>query len=342
MSLKSYTYSLGITLLLTVGNCNGQLFSDPGMMSGSGLTVIPTSTIAPPMEYRVQLMRMNYLRKNSRGMNLLSLTAGLSTTLEGYIRFSSEQSGTFTSQIAYGFGGKFSIPVLLPVVRRMALWTEVTSTDQTVTSAIFPSDAFRAGAIATLDSNGIYPSLLVGISRVGTGSDILLGAGVMIAAGNKKQIGFEIVHGYLGHRSFQITSSASMRVFRNIALQVCPGYLTAPSGSTWTISLGLSFSTTDIDFHPVAEEIKGDEFILPSIEELERQEKKGQPAPEGSSLNGSLWDSGLSDDNSIGGTEVSKGSGSSVQLSEKLLYDNQPTNKTNDNEKIYDKKGKNE
>jgi len=342
MPLKSYTYFWGIAVLLTVSNSKAQLFSDPGMMSGSGLTIIPTSTIAPPMECRVQLARMNYLQRSFRGMNLISLTAGLSTTLEGYARFGSEQSGLYTSQIAYGFGGKFRIPVLLPYVRRMALWAEATSTDQTVNSTIFPSDAFRAGATATLDSNGIHPTLLMGISRIGTDLDVLLGAGVMISAGNAKQIGFEIIHGYLGHHSIQIASSASIRIISNVALQVSPGYLLAHSRSTWTISLGVSFSTTDIDFHPAVEEKKGDEYILPTIEELERQGQKGQPAPDGSMLESPLPGSGLPQSNSTGGTEVSQSSNNITQPSEKLLYDNEPTTETDLIEKKKDNKNKNE
>ncbi len=293
MSLIKYTYVA--LMLLLAGPARAQMFTDQGMFSGSGLTIMPTATLAPQMEYRIQYSRLSYFKGSGLGMNIMSMTAGFSTTLETYFRFGSEQSGSFASQIAYGVGGKFKVPLLLPVIRRLALWADLTATEQTIPTAIFPSDAFRSGAVMTLDSNGVHPTILIGINKLGTAANALLGAGVTIAAGNSVQLGFETVYGYLGRNSIQIAPSASLRVIRNIGLQISPSYLSLPSGSLWMMSVGFSLTTTDIDFHPAVVEQASDEFILPSIEDIEQETKGGenvQPSGEGSLLDNSIQQDG--------------------------------------------------
>jgi hypothetical protein len=283
MSLTRLTYLLITGVLLWTVRTEAQTFSDQGLMSGSGLNIIPTAVIAPPYEYRLQVSRISYLDGSKRGMNVFGLAAGLSTTLEGYLRFGSEQSGSFTSQASYGFGGKFRMPMLFPVVRRVALWADFTSTDQTIPSALFPSDAFRTGVTATFDSNGIHPTMLFGMAKINGRTNLLIGTGATLAEGNSKQFGLELVYGYLGKNSAQIVSTGAMRVFSNIGIHVSPGYLSSPSGSAWFISLGFSLSTTDIDFHRSVEEKKEDEFILPSIEEMEKNsQSNGNKEPSGS------------------------------------------------------------
>lgn len=271
---------------MIVCGSDAQLFTDQGLLSGSGMTVIPTATVVPTAEFRLQYSRISYLMSGGNGVNVISLSSGFSSSLEGYMRVTGEQLGLSQSQLAYGFGGKLRIPALLPVVRRLALWMETTSSDQYYPSRIFPSDAFRTALTATIDSNGIHPTILVGMTRMENLIRPLVGAGVTIAAGNHVQVSLELVHGYFGRKSAQAAATASMRIFPNLSLHASPGYLSTPNISTWTFSFGISCSTTDIDFHPVYEEVKGDEYILPSIEEME---KDGQQTPTGGG-GGSLLD----------------------------------------------------
>ena len=208
-------------------------------------------------------------------MNVIGLSSGFSTNLEGYIRITGEQFGTFSSQLAYGFGGKFRVPALLPVIRRLAFWVETTMSDFEEESAIYAPDALRAGMTTTVDSNGVHPTLFLGFAVMSDRAHAMVGGGVSIAAGHNTQIGIEIMHGYWSLNSSQFTASLSYRAFPNVSLQMVPGYLSTAGISTWTISFGVSCSTVDIDFHPFVEPgDKKDEFTLPSIDELERQTQK--------------------------------------------------------------------
>lgn len=252
------------------------MFTDQGLMSGSGLTILPTATIVPPMEFRVQGSRIIYFKKASTGVNVIGMSAGLSSALEGYTRLTSEQSGSFASQVAYGFGGKFRVPRRIPVIHQLALWADITSTDQPSGSTIFPSEALHAGITATIDSNSIHPTVLLGISAFGGATRVLAGAGVTIGSDKNTQLGFEVLHGYLRVQSTQFAMSGSLRIMPNISFHLSPGYLAMPGVSTWTFLLGVSMSTADVDFHPVYEKKQGDEFILPSIEDIEKLLKEEQ------------------------------------------------------------------
>jgi len=279
MSLKNRLYISIIVVVFSFSTMSAQEFTDQGMFSGSGLTIIPTATIAPPSEFRLQYSRMDLPERLHSGINIVSLSTGFSSNVEGYSRFTSEQAGTAVSQETYGFGLKLHVPVDVPVLRRLAFWVERTISDRSDPAALFPTDALRTGAIATLDSNGIRPTLFVGVSSLNSHVDPLFGAGVTIAASHNAQIGFEAMNGYFGRKSFQVVATGSVRFFSNMSIQASPGYLSTPGVSSWTISLGISCSTTDIDFHQVFQEQKSDEITLPSIEDIEKQEKQPPKNP---------------------------------------------------------------
>ena len=285
-----------IILSVVICGSSAQLFTDQGLFSGSGLTVVPTATVIPSTEFRLQYSRVNYLRSGRTGLNVLGLGAGFSSSLEGYMRVSAEQLGARQSLVAYGFGGKFRLPLLLPVVRRLALWAEATTSDQYNSSALYPTDAVRGGVTATFDSNGIHPTIFLGIAKVQNKARPLVGAAVTMAAGNYAQLGLEFVHGYLGLNSAQAAATASLRIFSNISLHASPGYQSMAGVSTWIVSVGISCTTSDIDFHPLIEEKKENGFILPSIEEIER-EGKLEPSGGGSTPGGSR-DEGSGNDGS--------------------------------------------
>jgi hypothetical protein len=258
-------------LLLAMSGSNAQLFTDQGVFSGSGLTVLPTATVIPAAEFRVQYTHYNNFNRDRFGTDVIGFGTGLSTSLEGYARVSSEQVGKIAPQLAYGFGGKFRFPMMIPTIRRLAIWGEATSSEMNPASTLYPSDAVRGGVLATFDSNGIHPTLLLGISRMEGKTLPLIGAGVTYALSNESQLGLELMHGYLMKNSFQAIFSASTRIFPNVSIQLAPGFVSTSTTSTWMISAGISCSTADIDFHPVTEEVVLEEYQLPSIEDLEKQ-----------------------------------------------------------------------
>ena len=282
MPLMERTYCLLIALLLIGSGSEAQSFSDLGVLSGSGLTVLPTATVIPNTEFRAQWSRVEYVKDNRKGMNVIGLGIGLSTNLEAYMRLTSEQVGVMQSELAYGFGGKFQLPVLVPLLRRVAIWGEQTTSDQVSTEALFPSDAIRAGLIATVDSNVISPTMMAGFSRIGVTNQVLLGAGATVALGNRAQMGLEVMYGYLDLQSLQAAVTASARVFPNVSLHVSPGYIKTSSVSMWSVTFGVSLTTADIDFYPRVVDAKPDEYKLPSIDEIE-QESSNVPAGGGSS-----------------------------------------------------------
>ena len=279
MSLKNRLFVSAIMVVFNFSAMSAQEFTDQGMFSGSGLTIIPTATIAPPSEFRLQYSRMDLPERSHSGINIVSLSTGFSSSLEGYSRFTSEQAGTAVSQETYGFGLKLHVPVDVPVLRRLAFWVERTISDRSDPAALYPTDALRTGAIATLDSNGIRPTFFIGMSSLNSRIYPLVGAGVTIAASHNAQIGFEAMNGYFGQKSYQVAATGSVRIFSNMSIHASPGYLSTPGVSSWTISLGISCATTDIDFHPIFLEQKGDEITLPSIEDIEKQEKQPQKNP---------------------------------------------------------------
>ncbi|TAK51074.1 MAG: hypothetical protein EPO24_16190 [Bacteroidetes bacterium] len=267
-----------VTVLFSLGSY-GQLFTDQGLFSGSGLTVVPTATVVPPSEFRLQVSRVQHVQDTELGINVIGVGYGLSSTLEGYVRLTGEQFGSAFSQVGYSFGGKFRVPMLIPGIRRLAFWVESTNSDMYQQPAAYPTEAFRYGAIATFDSNGIHPSLLLGLARLNNKTRPLIGAGVTYAVSQRSQIGFEVAYGYLNSTSVQIIASGATRVFKNISVHFSPGYVSSLATSSWMLSMGISFSTTDIDFHPKTEVAPLDEFQLPSFEEIEKQsieEKKNE------------------------------------------------------------------
>jgi hypothetical protein len=255
------------------------------MLSGSGLTVLPTATIAPPTEFRVQLARMDYLKSGYGGANVFTMTTGFSPNLEGYARVMGEQLGTYNSQLTYSFGGKFRVPGTLPVVRHLAFWLESTQSDAAQPGVFFPPEGTRAAAVATFDSNGVHPSFLLGYASIYGGTNVIAGAGLTVAVSHDIQLGAELLHGYLERNSAQIILNGAYRLLPNLSLHVSPGYMSTSAGATPTVSLGISCTTAGIDFHPAQVEQKTDDYIMPSIDDIEKQLKQA-PAGADSLHNG--------------------------------------------------------
>jgi hypothetical protein len=253
------------------------MFTDQGILSGSGLMILPTATVAPPSEMQVQYSRLIVLRNGAARINVFGLTSGFSQSLEGYGRLTSEELQTVSSQISYAFGLKFRFPGLLPVVRRLALWGESTFSDMREQNhpSLFPGQATRGAFLASLDSNKFHPTFLLGVSWIDNSTSLLTGGGITLALGHRAQLGLELTHGYLNPNSTESVLTGSFKLLSNTSFHVSPGYISTSGVSGWMISAGISLSTSDVDYQQVSEsDGNKDKFILPSIDELEKQLKK--------------------------------------------------------------------
>ena len=113
-------------LLVCTGMSQNYNYYELGMMSGSGVAFMPTSSNAPAAQFRLEIARIGLAKNSGQGLNLYSLSAGLSQFLEAFVKVTSEQTGTIQSMNITGVGGKFTIPVVFPVVKIVSLWGDFT------------------------------------------------------------------------------------------------------------------------------------------------------------------------------------------------------------------------
>lgn len=277
MSLTMCKIHATICVLIAVGSAQGQVFTDQGMLSGSGLMIVPTATISPMSEMQVQFSHLGIFQGDKTGLNIFSLNCGFSSCLEGYARLTSEQLRTVSPEISYSFGGKFRFPRVIPVLQRIAIWGETTTSDmaEQAKQGLFPIEATRAGITASLDSIMVHPTFFVGITNVKGDVWPLLGGGMTIALSHTAQMGFEVVRGYFTMRGTDAVVTGSLRIFSNTSIHLSPGYLSDGSTKSWMLSAGISLTTVDVDYHPekVIKDLNG-EYTLPTIEDMEKQPKQ--------------------------------------------------------------------
>lgn len=278
MSLILRTTGAVVLLLAAIAAGQAQLFTDQGLMSGSGMMIVPTTATAPVAEFSLQSARVEFLRPGERGMNVVTFVGGFSSHVEGYLRLTGEQIGMPSSMMSYSFGVKMRSPISLPVAEQHALWLESGSTEQEMQRAVYPPNVFRGGIVLAFGTNGINPVALAGVASVEGNISPLIGGGVTYAAGHDAELGAELLYGYAGSRTLHAVLDAAIRVLPHVSVHAMPGYITSPTASTWLFSIGLSFSTADIDYHPERVSNNG-EFVMPSIEDVEREmqgEKKNE------------------------------------------------------------------
>jgi hypothetical protein len=271
MSLNGFHIALvallAVTLLPAAGSA--QTFSEAGVASGTGLTFLPTPGIAPVAHWRASFERIDYTAEHLRGMNVLGLGYGLSTNVEGYVRLTSEQLGTISSLISYGFGFKAALPIEVPVLEASGAWFETSVSEVERQSPFFPPAATRGGLTASIGSPAFRALFVGGVSSVAGDAMLLAGAGVTWAPASAIQLGAEVLHGYADPSSIHAMMDLSVRVISNVLLVASPGYITTDIASTWTVSAGLCISTADIDFRPAAAAaVKKGEYTLPSLEDI--------------------------------------------------------------------------
>jgi len=247
-----------------------QNYAELGMMSGSGMVFMPTTSISPNAQFRVDISRIGLFLQGGHGLNLVSVSSGLSRSVEAYLKFTDEQSGFAQSTIAMNIGGKFTFPVLLPVIRKASLWGEFATSQSEDHSRLYPFKYSRAAVIVTPFTDIIRPSLLIGAAKPqGADADLMTGACLIVSPFHTTQFGFEYLHGYAGRSTDDVTMICNARLYSNVSIHAGPGYISRPAVSGWIWTIGLSLSSSDCDFHPMIVEHKS-EYHLPSIEEIEK------------------------------------------------------------------------
>ncbi|MEK7263570.1 MAG: hypothetical protein AAB071_03555 [Bacteroidota bacterium] len=261
-----------ILLFISFAKADGPTFIEQGVMSGSGFTFLPSATPSPMGDFRIQMGRMQ-LFEEKRGLDVLTLSGGFSSHLETYMKLSSEQQGTPFSLLSFGFGGKFRVPVSFPVVEKITLWMESVTSEEKRTSAINPSEVKRIAAIYCM---GSYKTRIVGITGVTQTeqrSHLLYGGGFIFSPLNTMQFGIEYLHGYASENSEYVIVNISTRVFENIGVYVNPGILNVASRKIFSLSVGVSLTTTSLDFLPEAGG-NGHQIKIPTFEEIQQQSQE--------------------------------------------------------------------
>jgi hypothetical protein len=261
-------------------------YTQLGMMSGSGLVFTPSTISSPAAQFRLQLGRISLGQDASRGVNVVALSAGLSSFLEGYLKYTGEQVGSVQSNGTIGIGAKFTIPYVFPVIRMISLWGESSTNPSDDHSFLYPSNISRGAVIITPAWNGYRPSLLVGATRRSDGTiEAMEGGSFVVTTSRSLQWGIEYLHGYNGTSTHHAMFSCVVRPFPYASINAGPGYVSSPLVSGWLWSVGISVNSSDINFKPVQERATN-QYKLPTIEEME----KGTNEPNGESTKDNLDD----------------------------------------------------
>ena len=271
--------AISFLIMLTVLGVSAgaaQSFGELGMMSGTGLTLMPSTTIAPASQFRVQFGRISLMDGGGRGVNMFEFSGGLSQMIEGYFRMTDEQQDQLQSLAGFSAGGKITLPFALPVLRQVALWGESSTTDQLDNSEFNPVRISRAAFVCTPISDGFKPTILMGFTKKTdeTSSYPYVAAGLLVSVSHSVELGGECLSGYSGIGSRDFVLSSSFRLLPFVSMQVSPGYTSVAAKSSWLVSAGLSFNTADIDFKPPIGVGNNQQFQLPSLEEIEKETKQ--------------------------------------------------------------------
>ncbi len=266
------TYGLICFLLALVpGVLMAQSSNDLGMMGGSGITVTPTAAVTPESHFRLDMTRISLLRTGGRGVNSFALTNGFSSNVEFTMKFQSLQSGNALSPSFVGIGGKVVLPFETRVVNKVALWMEAESSPSRFPETFMPSVIYR-GLVVVQPSllRVINGNLLLGMSSAEQVNRFSAGFNVSRTFTDFAKVGGELQYNYYGNGDLQESALLLIRALPNVCIQVSPGYLRSPMMSSWMISAGVSFSTSNIDFVTV-DKVKEQAPEIPSIDDLEKE-----------------------------------------------------------------------
>jgi hypothetical protein len=246
-----------------------------GLMGGSGVTLSPTTDICPESQFRLDVVQLDFLRKGSMNLTGTDITAGLSTNFELFAKFHSGETKTDLSQPLLGLGGKYLLPVSLHPFDRIALWSEIMSTENTDRDVFYPSQVMRSAMLLQPSFTRSIPvTILMGMTSVEAQTGFLGGVSSSWAASPSVKVGAEFVYGYYAKRDAQELATLGVRLFSHLSVQVSPGYFHSPERSSWLLLMGISITSAEIAFIPKPRE--KEVFVVPPIEDME---KKSQEEP---------------------------------------------------------------
>lgn len=259
----------------------------PGLFSGSGLSLMPDTYVAPKAQLRLDVSRLQYLRSEARGSNNFVLSAGMSSNLEVYLRLIGEQTGSISSDVSTAYGGKLLLPIRFPVLREAALWFEAASSQPVDRRAMLSVQVNRAAFVAGTGPNGAHAVILAGAAYNEDAATVMAGAGWVQPLSHDAVVSPEAIYGYFGRDSYAFMLNGAIRVLSYANVQISPGYCRSNGTTSATITVGFSLSTAPFDFNSRTAETKmRQNVLLPTIEEMEREtpnqdQKKEEPGAPG-------------------------------------------------------------
>ena len=248
-----------------------QNMNDLGMMGGSGVVLTPTTGITPESHFRVDMTRMNLLRSGSGALNSFAITGGLSENMEFTAKFQSSQDGGLLAPSFTGFGGKIVLPIDLPLLTSSAIWGEAASTTNPNSSVVIPSSVNRFAFILQPEAlQRLHSNIFLGVTTANSAQRFAGGCNAAVIVSKFLKIGGEFGYNYYGRDDRQESMLFLFRALPIVCVQMSPGYLQSSAVSTWTFSLGVSVSTSNIEFAS-SEARKTEKTVVPSFDDLEKQ-----------------------------------------------------------------------
>lgn len=266
-----------LLILVNITLVHSQNFTDQGISSGSSIILLPTGSVAPSSNFRVQFHHFTFFKNHS--FNSIDVTGGFSSHLELYLKYATEINGHVLPASVTGFGGKFQFPFDIPFIYRAAIWAEKINSTASDKMVLFPADMTRIGVVASVYTNAIEPTVFLGINRIEKGTRFLGSVGSTYAISRDYKLGLEFTYGYFGNHDYTSLLSLTSRIFSNLGLQVTGGYISGTTVKSWTVSAGISLTTGAIDFSPRKEQerlqtVPSFDDMLKSIEETKTEESK--------------------------------------------------------------------
>ncbi|MDI6767466.1 MAG: hypothetical protein QME52_11645, partial [Bacteroidota bacterium] len=240
---------------------------DIGASGGNGIVLMPALSISPISEFRFQVNHEYFNNKNLNSLTSLSLTTGFSSNLEIYFKASTENWMNSAPLRRVGYGAKFIFPMSFEAVNYPALWFESVQGVNELENSLFKLKLIHAAVVINPDLFNSSPTFLIGVSSTNVSDRLFLATGISKTITDNIRIGSEITYNYYSSDDVRGSVLINKRIFSNLGIQFVSTYLTSPSLNTWSFSLGLALSTSDIIFFPRAIE-SNDKKLVPDFDEL--------------------------------------------------------------------------
>ncbi len=254
-------------LILLNTDLKSQDVSDIGIGGGNGIVLIPALTTTPLSEFRFQTNHEFFTHKKLNSVTSLNLTAGFSTHLELFLKASTEDWANSTPLRRIGYGAKFILPISVNIINQPAIWFESINGVNDLDNSLLKSKLIHTAAVINPAILNFTPTILVGITAANSSNRLFVGAGTSQTISEEIRLGSEISYNYYGSGDVRGSVLINKRIFSNVGIQFVSTYLASSSLHTWSFSLGLVLSTSQINFSPQALE-QSDKKLIPDIDDL--------------------------------------------------------------------------